>query len=80
MRLRRSSPAMPAGAAPAHVLAGPSLLAGMLFDRNGNRMTPTHAVKKDRRYHYYASRPRITKERTESSTGLRSRPRRSNSS
>ena len=49
----------------------PSLLAGMLFDRDGNRMTPTHAVKRDTRYHYYVSRPRITKERTKSSTGLR---------
>ena len=49
----------------------PSLLAGMLFDRDGNRMTPTHAVKRDTRYRYYVSRPRITKERTESSTGLR---------
>ena len=49
----------------------PSLLAGMLFDRDGNRMTPTHAVKRDRRYHCYVSRPRITKERTKSSTGLR---------
>jgi site-specific DNA recombinase len=49
----------------------PNLLAGMLFDRDGNRMTPTHAVKGHRRYHYYASRPRITKQRTESSTGLR---------
>jgi site-specific DNA recombinase len=28
----------------------PSLLAGMLFDRDGNRMTPSHAVKKDTRY------------------------------
>ena len=49
----------------------PSLLAGMLFDRDGNRMTPTHAVKRDTRYHYYVSHPRITKERTKSSTGLR---------
>ena len=28
----------------------PSLLAGMLFDRDGNRMTPSHAVKKGTRY------------------------------
>jgi hypothetical protein len=26
----------------------PTLLAGMLFDGDGNRMTPTHAVKKRR--------------------------------
>jgi hypothetical protein len=43
----------------------------MLFDRDGNRMTPTHAVKRDTRYHYYVSHPRITKERTKSSTRLR---------
>src|SRR5262245_59929132 len=30
----------------------PSLLAGMLFDRNGTRMTPSHAVKKGTRYRY----------------------------
>src|SRR5215469_8743207 len=30
----------------------PRLLAGMLFDRDGNRMTPTHAIKKGTRYHY----------------------------
>src|SRR5262245_14891782 len=30
----------------------PSLLAGMLFDRDGDRMTPSHAVKKDTRYRY----------------------------
>jgi DNA invertase Pin-like site-specific DNA recombinase len=49
----------------------PSLLAGMLFDGDGNRMTPTHAVKKGMRYHYYASGPLITKDQTERSAGLR---------
>src|SRR5262249_42857545 len=49
----------------------PSLLAGMLFDRDGNRMTPTHAVKKDTRYHYYVSRSLIAKRQTKRSTGLR---------
>jgi len=43
----------------------------MLFDRDGNRMTPTHAVKKGARYHYYVSRPLITKDQTERSIGLR---------
>jgi site-specific DNA recombinase len=43
----------------------------MLFDRDGNRMTPSHAVKKGTRYRYYVSRPLITKDQTESSTGLR---------
>jgi site-specific DNA recombinase len=49
----------------------PSLLVGMLFDGDGNRMTPSHVVKKDTRYRYYVSRSLITKERTETSAGLR---------
>src|SRR5215510_13473921 len=31
----------------------PSLLAGILVDGDGNRMTPSHAVKKGTRYRYY---------------------------
>ena len=49
----------------------PSLLAGMLFDGDGNRMTPSHAVKKGTRYRYYVSRSLITKDRTDNSAGLR---------
>ena len=49
----------------------PSLLAGILLDRDGNRMTPTHAVKKGTRYRYYVSRPLIIKDQAESSAGLR---------
>jgi hypothetical protein len=49
----------------------PSPLAGILFDRHGNRMTPTHAVKKGTRYRYYVSRPLITTDQRESSLGLR---------
>jgi site-specific DNA recombinase len=48
----------------------PCLLAGMLFDGDGNRMTPTYAVKNSVRYHYYVSRPLITKGQTEPSAGL----------
>jgi site-specific DNA recombinase len=33
----------------------PSLLTGKLFDTNGNRFTPTHAVKNAKRYRYYTS-------------------------
>lgn len=32
-----------------------SLLAGLLFDEAGDRLTPTHANKKGRAYHYYVS-------------------------
>src|SRR5262249_52422517 len=49
----------------------PSLLAGMLFDGDGNRVTPSHAIKQGTRYRYYVSRPLITKNQTENSTGLR---------
>ncbi len=37
----------------------PSLLVGLLFDSEGQRMTPTHAVKNGKRYRYYVSRPLI---------------------
>jgi site-specific DNA recombinase len=37
----------------------PSLLAGLLFDTDGERLTPTHAVKNGRRYRYYISRALI---------------------
>jgi site-specific DNA recombinase len=49
----------------------PSLLAGMLVDGEGNRMTPSHAVKKGTRYRYYVSGSLITKDRTEATAGLR---------
>jgi site-specific DNA recombinase len=49
----------------------PSLLAGLLFDADGNHMTPTHAVKKGRRYRYYVSHSLITQARAGSRGGLR---------
>jgi site-specific DNA recombinase len=39
----------------------PSLLAGLLVDAHGQRLTPSHAVKKGRRYRYYVSAALITK-------------------
>ncbi|HSU06331.1 MAG TPA: recombinase family protein [Acetobacteraceae bacterium] len=38
----------------------PSLLAGLIFDSLGQRMSPTHAVKAGKRYRYYISRPLVT--------------------
>ena len=38
----------------------PSVLAGMVFDAAGERLTPTYAVKKGTRYRYYVSTPLIT--------------------
>jgi site-specific DNA recombinase len=49
----------------------PSPLAGMLFDGDGHRMTPTHAVKNGVRYRYYVSRPLIINGQSEESAGLR---------
>src|SRR5439155_20355938 len=49
----------------------PSLLAGLLFDGEGNRMTPTHAVKNGTRYRYYISHPLMTQTRAGSPAGLR---------
>jgi DNA invertase Pin-like site-specific DNA recombinase len=40
--------------------AEPSLLAGLLVDAHGERLTPSHAVKKGRRYRYYISAALIT--------------------
>ncbi len=37
----------------------PSLLAGLAFDESGERLTPSHAVKKGTRYRYYVSRSLI---------------------
>jgi site-specific DNA recombinase len=48
----------------------PSLLAGLLFDSDGRRMTPTHAVKNGRRYRYYVSHPLIAGARA-NAIGLR---------
>ena len=38
----------------------PSLLAGLIFDETGERLTPSHAVKKGTRYRYYVSTSLIT--------------------
>src|SRR5215471_7023453 len=39
--------------------AEPSLLAGLLVDAHGERLIPSHAVKKGRRYRYYISATRV---------------------
>jgi hypothetical protein len=48
-----------------------SLLAGLIFDSGGNRMTPTHAVKKGKRYRYYVSTALITGSRSNHPKGRR---------
>jgi hypothetical protein len=49
----------------------PSLLAGLLFDSEGHRMTPSHAVKRGTRYRYYISRPLISTGRGTAPEALR---------
>ena len=49
----------------------PSLLAGLIFDEAGERLTPSHAVKKGTRYRYYVSRSLIVGTAKDKSTGRR---------
>ncbi|WP_244500980.1 recombinase family protein [Methyloceanibacter marginalis] len=49
----------------------PSLLAGLAFDDTGERLTPTHAVKKGTRYRYYVSKSLITGAAKDHSQGRR---------
>ena len=49
----------------------PSLLAGLIFDDHGHRMTPSHAVKNGKRYRYYVSRTLIAGRRADTPAGRR---------
>jgi site-specific DNA recombinase len=49
----------------------PSLLAGMLVDARSERLTPSHAVKKGRRYRYYISAALISETGTDRTQGWR---------
>ena len=49
----------------------PSLLAGLAFDETGERLTPSHAVKKGTRYRYYVSRSLIIGAAKDQSKGRR---------
>jgi site-specific DNA recombinase len=51
--------------------AEPSLLAGLVTDARGERLTPSHAVKSGRRYRYYVSAPPISQSRGDRTPGLR---------
>ena len=51
--------------------AEPSLLAGLLVDAHGERLTPSHAVKKGRRYRYYVSAALITEAGKDRAQGWR---------
>jgi hypothetical protein len=49
----------------------PSLLSGLILDSDGARLSPTHAVKKGKRYRYYVSTALITRSRSEHPKGRR---------
>lgn len=49
----------------------PSLLAGLIFDDHGDRMTPSHAVRKGKRYRYYVSQTLIAGRRADAPAGRR---------
>jgi DNA invertase Pin-like site-specific DNA recombinase len=49
----------------------PSLLAGLIGDSDGNRMTPAHATKKAKRYRYYVSAPLLADDRPQTQKGMR---------
>src|SRR5438093_10402408 len=51
--------------------AEPSLLVGVLVDAEGERFTPSHAVKKGRRYRYYVSAALITQAGADHAQGWR---------
>ncbi len=49
--------------------AEPSLLAGLVYDAHGERMSPTHAIKNGTRYRYYVSQSLIKRGRAKPSEG-----------
>ena len=49
----------------------PSLLAGLIVDAQGDRMTPTHAVKRAKRYRYYVSASLLADDQTQARKGMR---------
>ena len=49
----------------------PSLLAGLIVDAEGERMTPTHATKRAKRYRYYVSASLLAGDRRQSQRGMR---------
>jgi hypothetical protein len=49
----------------------PSLLTGLLYDADGEAMSPSHAVKNGKRYRYYVSRSLNTESARDASGGMR---------
>ena len=51
-----------------HTAKSPSLLAGKIFDDNGNRMNPSHSNTKGKRYRYYVSQAIIQGSKSKAGT------------
>jgi site-specific DNA recombinase len=49
----------------------PSLLAGLIVDADGSRMTPAHATKKAKRYRYYVSASLLAGDHLQAQKGMR---------
>ena len=49
----------------------PSLLAGLIVDADGSRMTPAHATKKAKRYRYYVSASLLAGDHPQAQKGMR---------
>ena len=49
----------------------PSLLAGLIADADGNRMTPAHATKSAKRYCYYVSASLLAGDHPQAQKGMR---------
>jgi site-specific DNA recombinase len=49
----------------------PSLLAGLIVDSDGNRMTSTHATKRAKRYRYYVSASLLAGDHPQAQKGMR---------
>jgi hypothetical protein len=49
----------------------PSLLAGLIVDAGGNRMTPAHATKRAKRYRYYVSASLLAGDHLQAQKGMR---------
>ena len=56
------------------ITSQPSLLTGLLVDEQGERLSPSHAVKQGRRYRYYVSRHLIVEGRKPNRQGWRIPP------
>lgn len=54
-----------------HSSTEPSLLAGLIYDGNGEKLTPTHAVKSGKRYRYYIANKLIAGRDAKPEVGLR---------